>query len=106
MPKENLNIVDEEKHLRRDYSQHMGKNFIPIYRSCSCIMVGYYDLVLGVVPFTLLGVTGGLYGVGVDLTLAVPLAAAIAALVIGHGLFVNAPVATEAPPEPQHPAAD
>ena len=55
-------------------------------------MIGYYDVVLGLVPAALLGVTGALYGVGIDLTIAVPVAAAAAAAVIGHGLFVNAPV--------------
>lgn len=71
-------------------------------------MVGYYDIVLGAVPLALFGVTGGLYGIGVELTLAVPLAAALAAAVIGHGLFVNAPIDTaqEPGPEPSAVAAD
>ena len=55
-------------------------------------MIGYYDVVLGLVPLSLLGITGALYGVGIDLAIAVPVAAAVAAAVIGHGLFVNAPV--------------
>jgi len=55
-------------------------------------MIGYYDLVLGLVPAALLGISGALYGVGIDITIAVPVAAAAAAAVIGHGLFVNAPV--------------
>ena len=59
-------------------------------------MIGYYDLVLGLVPASLLGISGALYTVGFDLAVAVPLAAATAAAVIGHGLFVNAPV-DEAP---------
>lgn len=71
-------------------------------------MVGYYDLILGAVPLSLFGVTGGLYGIGVELTLAVPLAASLAAAVIGHGLFVNAPIdpAPEPAPEPPAVAAD
>jgi len=76
-------------------------------------MIGYYDIVLGAVPVTLLGVAGALYGAGVDLFVAVPLAAGLAALVIGHGLFVNAPVsddvevgAAEPAPEPPALAAD
>ena len=69
-------------------------------------MIGYYDLVLGLVPLSLLGVTGGLYGVGVDLAIAVPLAAALAAGVIGHGLFVNAPVEERPAPEAPGVAAD
>jgi len=55
-------------------------------------MIGYYDLVLGLVPVSLLGITGALHTVGFDLTVAVPLAAVAAAAIIGHGLFVNAPV--------------
>lgn len=66
-------------------------------------MIGYYDAVLGLVPVSLLGVTGGLYGAGLDLAVAVPVAAATAALVIGHGLFVNAPVEA-APTSPESPA--
>ena len=69
-------------------------------------MIGYYDLVLGLVPLTLFGVSGGLYGLGVDLTIAVPLAAALAAAVIGHGLFVNAPVEERPAPESPGIAAD
>lgn len=69
-------------------------------------MIGYYDLVLGLVPLSLLGVTGGLYGIGVDLAIAVPLAAALAAGVIGHGLFVNAPVEERAAPDAPGVAAD
>lgn len=64
-------------------------------------MIGYYDFVLGLVPVSLLGVSGALLAAGLDLAVAVPLAGAIAAGVIGHGLFVNAPVdgrpAAEAP---------
>lgn len=70
-------------------------------------MVGYYDVVLGAVPLALLGVTGGLYGIGIELTIAVPLAASLAAAVIGHGLFVNAPIETNRPapePSPDSPA--
>ncbi|HKJ58321.1 MAG TPA: hypothetical protein VKA37_03755 [Halobacteriales archaeon] len=69
-------------------------------------MIGYYDLVLGLVPLSLLGVTGGLYGIGVDLAIAVPLAAALAAGVIGHGLFVNAPVEERPAPDAPGVAAD
>lgn len=69
-------------------------------------MIGYYDLVLGLVPLSLLGVSGGLYGLGVDLTIAVPLAAALSAGIIGHGLFVNAPVEERPAPESPGIAAD
>lgn len=69
-------------------------------------MIGYYDLVLGLVPATLLGISGALYGAGIDLAIAVPLAAATAAAIIAHGLFVNAPVDEATAPEAPGVAAD
>ena len=54
-------------------------------------MTGYYDYVLGAIPLVLLGGTGLLSVAGISLTAAIPLAATIAVLVIGHALFVNAP---------------
>jgi hypothetical protein len=55
-------------------------------------MVGYYDYVLGLVPLTLLGLTGLFVLVGLELTTAVPLGASVSGLVVGHALFVNGPV--------------
>jgi hypothetical protein len=55
-------------------------------------MAGYYDYVLGLVPLTLLGLTGFLVLAGVGLTTAVPLGAGVSGLVVGHALFVNGPV--------------
>jgi hypothetical protein len=55
-------------------------------------MTGYYDIVLGLIPITLLGISGVLVGFGLDLTTAVPLASVVAVGVIGHSLFVNGPV--------------
>lgn len=54
-------------------------------------MVSYYDLVLAFIPVSLLGITGLLAGIGLDLTLAVPFGAAVAAGLIGHAMFVRAP---------------
>lgn len=54
-------------------------------------MVSYYDFVLAFIPVSLLGIAGLLTGAGLDLTLAVPLGAAVAAGLIGHALFVRAP---------------
>ncbi len=54
-------------------------------------MVDYYDLVLGLIPLTLLGGTGILLGVGIDVTLAIPGGALIAVGLICHGLFVRSP---------------
>lgn len=54
-------------------------------------MPSYYDFVLALIPVSLFGVSGLLTGVGLDLTLAVPAGAAVAAGFIGHAMFVRAP---------------
>jgi hypothetical protein len=58
-------------------------------------MIGYYDYVLGLIPGALVGLTAFLIAAGMDLLMAMPVGAAVAALVAGHALFVNNPVATE-----------
>lgn len=55
-------------------------------------MTGYYDYVLGIIPLALLGITAALSIVGFPLTMAVPIGAGVAGLVIGHALFINGPV--------------
>lgn len=55
-------------------------------------MTSYYDLVLALIPLTLLGGTLGLLAVGVSLIVAVPVGASIAVLLIGHAMFVRSPV--------------
>lgn len=55
-------------------------------------MTGYYDLILGLIPLSLIGVTAVLSVVGFSITSAVPLAASIPVALIGHALFVNSPV--------------
>jgi len=63
-------------------------------------MTGYYDLILGLIPLSLIGVTGVLSLVGFSVTSAVPLAASIPVALIGHALFVNSPVDdTQSPTE-------
>jgi len=64
-------------------------------------MTGYYDLVLGLIPLTLLGLSGSLSLAGVTMTSAVTVAATVGLLIVGHALFVNAPVGQE----PAAPAA-
>ena len=59
-------------------------------------MTGYYDYVLGAIPIALLGGTGLLTAAGMSLGAAIPLAATLAVLVIGHALFMNAPIDTAA----------
>ncbi|WP_380674578.1 hypothetical protein [Salinigranum sp. GCM10025319] len=70
-------------------------------------MVGYYDYVLGLIPLTLLGLTGLLLVTGMGLTTAVPLGAGVSGLVVGHALFVNGPVdPTDVTTATTAPAAD
>jgi hypothetical protein len=54
-------------------------------------MTGYYDIVLGLIPLAMAGITGGLMAVGVALTVAIPLASVVAVALIGHAMFVRAP---------------
>jgi len=55
-------------------------------------MTSYYDLVLGLIPLSLFGLTGTLTAGGVTLTTAVTVASLAAIAIVGHALFVNAPV--------------
>jgi len=52
--------------------------------------VSYYDVVLGLIPATLLVVSGSLYSAGVDYTTAVPVGGLMAVLIVGHALFIRA----------------
>ncbi|WP_265111706.1 hypothetical protein [Halosolutus halophilus] len=54
-------------------------------------MTGYYDIVLGLIPVALLGITAALTLVGIALTAAVPIGALVAMAIIGHAMFVNTP---------------
>lgn len=71
----------------------MGKNYTTYVRILMYIMTGYYDYILGLIPLALVGITGSLVVVGLQLTAAVPMAAGVAALLTGHALFVNGPSA-------------
>jgi len=55
-------------------------------------MTGYYDIVLGLIPLAMAGITGALVLAGFQLTTAIPLASVVAVGLIGHAMFVNAPV--------------
>ena len=57
-------------------------------------MPGYYDYVLGLIPLTLFGFTGGLMQTSLALTQALPVAAAVTIGIIGHALFVRPPTET------------
>lgn len=62
-------------------------------------MMGYYDVVLGLIPLALTGITGALVVAGVTLTVAVPLASLVAGALIGHAMFVRGPVDEVLPSE-------
>ena len=74
-------------------------------------MTGYYDLILGLIPLALIGVTGAVSAAGLSMTVAVPVGATVSVLFIGHALFVNGPVeippeSTSVAPAPQTNSAD
>lgn len=62
-------------------------------------MTGYYDIVLGLIPIALVGITVALTLVGLSLTAAIPVGAFVAMGIIGHAMFVNTP--TDLMEEPQ-----
>jgi hypothetical protein len=59
-------------------------------------MAGYYDYVLVLIPLAMLGIVGLLTAVGWSVVSAAPVGAGVSTLVIGHALFVRAPVDTPA----------
>lgn len=79
------------------YSTYIPNTYMASLRSIEQIVMDYYDLVLGTIPASLLGGTGMLGALGLDLWTAVSLAAVVALAIILHALFVRAP-GQEAPP--------
>jgi hypothetical protein len=70
-------------------------------------MSSYYDALLAALPLSLIGLAGGLYAVGVDLTVALTLGAVVATALTAHGLFVNDPASvTERHADPGYESAD
>ncbi|ELY63972.1 hypothetical protein C489_18032 [Natrinema versiforme JCM 10478] len=67
------------------------------------IMTGYYDIVLGLIPVALLGITAALMVVGLSLTTAVPLGSLVAMGIIGHAMFVNTPADSADEPRSARP---
>ena len=57
-------------------------------------MAGYYDLVLGLIPLALAGISFALLSAGMALTTAVPLAGLVSIGLIGHAMFVRTPSTT------------
>lgn len=54
-------------------------------------MARYYDIILALIPASLIGVTTILTVAGLSAITAVPLGAVVALVLIGHALFVNSP---------------
>lgn len=54
-------------------------------------MTQYYDVVLGLIPLALVGVSGSLAVTGMSLTSAIPVAGVVAIAVMAHAMFVNGP---------------
>lgn len=73
-------------------------------------MTGYYDVVLGLIPLALAGITAVLVGLGLPLTQAVPVGGLVSISLMGHALFVRAPVDAPVPAsveqQAQSPARD
>jgi hypothetical protein len=59
-------------------------------------MTDYYDIILGLIPLTVGGVTAVLAAVGLSVSLAVSVGSLLSVGLIGHAMFVRAPVG-EAP---------
>ncbi|MDQ2071457.1 hypothetical protein RBH20_02775 [Haloarcula sp. H-GB4] len=55
-------------------------------------MTGYYDIILGLIPLAMAGITATLFVVGFELTTAIPMASVVTVGLIGHAMFVRAPV--------------
>jgi hypothetical protein len=56
-------------------------------------MAGYYDVVLGLIPLTLAGISGVLSFAGMALSVAIPIAGVVSIALIGHAMFVRTPTA-------------
>lgn len=63
----------------------------------------YYDVILGLIPLALFGITAVLVASGYGVTTAAPVGASVSMLLMGHAMFVRAPV--DAPREGTESAA-
>lgn len=55
-------------------------------------MTTYYDYVLGFIPLVLVGFGAGLPAFGIPVEIAVAVGGLLALSLMGHALFINAPV--------------
>lgn len=63
-------------------------------------MAGYYDIILGLIPIALTGITGILLVVGLALSTAVFIGSFVALGLILHAMFVRTPGRTATPDAP------
>jgi len=77
----------------------MGNTYIGTPRPFYCIMTGYYDIVLGLIPVSLAGLTLLFVAAGMSLSVSIPLASVATLGLMGHAMFVNAPGAEDVPAE-------
>jgi hypothetical protein len=66
-------------------------------------MTGYYDIVLGLIPLALAGISGALTFAGLRVTIAVTIGALVAVLFMGHAMFVRSPT-VQTPSSDQTPS--
>ncbi len=68
--------------------------------------MGYYDVMLGLIPVVFGGVAGGFLAIGFGLIVAIPFGALGAIALMGHAMFVNPPthVSTHSTPAISAPA--
>jgi hypothetical protein len=59
-------------------------------------MTGYYDIVLGLIPVSLITISAAFVVAGFTLTFAVAAASTVGVALVGHAMFVNGPVDADA----------
>jgi Cu/Ag efflux pump CusA len=69
-------------------------------------MTGYYDIVLGLIPVSLAGLTALLFVAGMSLSVSIALASVATLGVMAHAMFVRAPVGPTATEDAQQSSAD
>lgn len=74
----------------------MGNTYITNCSLLEYIMTGYYDLVLGLIPVSLITISAAFVVAGFTLTFAVAAASIVGVALVGHAMFVNGPVDADA----------
>ena len=70
----------------------MGNTYIRNYPLLEYVMTGYYDIVLGLIPVSLITISAAFVVAGFTLTFAVAAASTVGVALVGHAMFVNGPV--------------